>query len=70
MEYEELTINQLKAAVKKLDEAIKKYREYAAKGNAEAKQKVKKFMHYKKHVLNLIKEKEEEENHDPAEEYA
>ena len=44
MEYEELTINQLKAAVKKLDEAIKKYREYAAKGNAEAKQKVKKFM--------------------------
>lgn len=70
MEYEELTINQLKAAVKKLDEAIKKYREYAAKGNVEAKQKVKKFMHYKEHVLNLIKDKEEEENHDPAEEYA
>ena len=63
MEYEEMTINQLKAAVKK-------YREYAAKGNAEAKQKVKKFMHYREHVLNLIKEKEEEENHDPAEEYA
>lgn len=70
MEYEELTINQLKAAVLKLDEAIKKYREYAAKGNVEAKQKVKKFMHYKEYVLNLIKEKEEEENHDPAEEYA
>ena len=70
MEYEELTINQLKAAVKKLDEAIKKHREYAAKGNVESKQKVKKFMHYKEHVLNLIKEKEEEENHDPAEEYA
>ena len=70
MEYEELTINQLKAAVLKLDEAIKKYREYAAKGNVEAKQKVKKYMHYKEHVLNLINEKEEEENHDPAEEYA
>ena len=70
MEYEELTINQLKAAVKKLDEAIKKHREYAAKGNVEAKQKVKKYMYYKEHVLNLIKEKEEEENHDPAEEYA
>ena len=70
MEYEELTINQLKGAVKKLDEAIKKHREYAAKGNVEAKQKVKKYMHYKEYVLNLIKEKEEEENHDPAEEYA
>lgn len=67
MTYEEMTIDQLKAAVKKLDEAIKKHREYAAWGNVEAKQRVRELRFYKKHVQNLIKEKKEV--HDVAEEY-